>query len=65
MANKSRRTGAYTNQKSADQLAGEITALFEPYLVEDISDKAWLAIQNCLYQLILKKMRGEKNSEKA
>ena len=65
MGDQSRRTGAYTNQMSAEKYVGEITSLFEPFLVTDILDKEWFVLQDSLYRLIRLIMRGEKSSEKA
>ena len=65
MGNESRRTGAYTNQVSADKVVGEITSLFEPFLVARISDKRWLTLQDHLYRLVKHMMSEEKKPEKS
>ena len=62
---ESRRTGAYTEQTSADKFAGEISALFEPFLIAGMSDEVWMLLQERLYRLILRIMREEKNQENA
>ena len=64
MGGKSKRTGAYTEQKSADKYAAEITALVEPLLLPDISDTVWLTFQTRLSRLVIE-ISGEKNHEDA
>jgi len=55
-----RATGARTDQKSAEKTAAKITALFEPFLITEITDKSWLSLQQSLFGLVLKIMRGGK-----
>ena len=65
MGKDSRVTGPRTDQASADKITAEITTLFSSYLDPDISDRAWMMLQDSLYRLVLKAMRDKNYSEKA